>query len=176
MSLQGLTAASTWDDVEKWLGMTESSLSHVQLFFIYLFIFTFIHNRKRFFSAIFTYYFINRLFTPVKNDKISWKYTVCNSPKMAILFCRGFFVLPWIFILPWLFLFCHGFFILPRLFYFAVAILCYRGFCLAVAFCFVVAFWYCRDYFVLLWHLWATAVEPLKPLKLLSLYEYLNNL
>ena len=31
MSLQGLTATPTWDDVEILLGMTESSLSHVQL-------------------------------------------------------------------------------------------------------------------------------------------------
>ena len=44
-------------------------------------IFTFIHNIN-FFSLSHIYILQhNRLFTPLKNDKMSKKYTICNSPK-----------------------------------------------------------------------------------------------
>ena len=96
----------------------------------------------------------------------------------AFLFCRGFFVLPWMFFLfffavaflflPWLFcfavtfLFCHGFFILPWLLYFPVAFLfCRDFFILPWLFCFAVAFLFLvLTFFVLPW-LFCFAVTPM---------------
>ena len=77
----------------------------------------------------------------------------------AFLFCRGFFVLPWMFFLFFFcrgffifavtFLFCRDFFILPWLFYFAVTSLFSRGFfVLSWLFYFAVAVLFCCGFFI----------------------------
>ena len=77
----------------------------------------------------------------------------------AFLFCRGFFVFPWLFYFVvavfyfyffcrsyFIFavtLFCHDFFILPWLFCFTMTFLFCRG-----SFIFVLTFLFCRDFFL----------------------------
>ena len=76
---------------------------------------------------------------------------------MAFLFCRGFFVLPWLFCFAVAFLFRRSFFVLLWLLWFAVTFLfCCGFFVLPWLFCFAVAFLFCRSFLVLPWHLWAT--------------------
>ena len=92
----------------------------------------------------------------------------------TFLFCRGFFILPWLFVfLPWLFYFCRDFFcfavtflfccdflVLSWLFGFAVAFWFCRGFLvLPWRFGFIVAFCFYRGVLVLSWHLWATVAS-----------------
>ena len=111
----------------------------------------------------------------------------------VFLFCRGFFILPWLFCFAVTFLFCHWFLVLPWLFYFGVAFLFCRSFfifaltffVLPLVFSFAVTLLFCRDYFILPWifhfavaalfcrgflvlprHLWATVELVYKnPLK-----------